>query len=627
MDKNNLIGFLLIFGIMLIWIQVTAPTPEEMAEQARQDSIQLVQERAIAGTNNPTIDTGISTSTNTPLDSAALAQKAGQFGAFAPAALGTEQDQVLENEVVKITFTNKGGRIKEVILKKYDKIKKDEERNDVKSIVRLLENPKNQFEYLLPVANSAGAISTGDMYFTPQLNGNTLTFRAPTSNGGYFEQKYTLSDQYAIDYSINMQGLNGVLDRGSNDIKLNWVNYLDRIENNEWFEGTYSGVHYKEIDENPNYCSCRGDDNEALESSIKWISGVNQFFNSTLAAKDNFAFNSADLDIKNMDDESEEMKKITAQLKIPLSHSGNEQFDMKFFVGPNEFDDLRAFSEDLEYIIPYGWSIFGTINRWVVRPFFNFLYGLIGSKGLAIILMTFLVKLVLYPLSYKALYSQQKMAAMKPRLAKLKEKMGDDAQAYQMEQMKLYREYGVSPVGGCLPMMIQMPIWVALFRFFPSAIDFRQESFLWSSDLSSYDDFFHLPFEIPFVGDHLSLFTILWSLSLIAYTYYNSKHMDMSANPAMKYMQYMMPAMFFGIFNSYSSGLTCYYFFSNLLNVAQTLITKNFVINQDKIDKELENYKKDPKNKKKSGFQERLQAALAEQQKKQEQEMKKKKKK
>ena len=207
------------------------------------------------------------------------------------------------------------------------------------------------------------------------------------------------------------------------------------------------------------------------------------------------------------------------------------------------------------------------------------------------------------------------MAALKPRIAEMKGKFGDDAQKQQMETMKMYREYGVNPLGGCFPIVLQMPIWFALYRFFPASIDFRQAGFLWADDLSSYDAFIQLGFELPFnMGAHISLFTVLWAVTTLIYTYYNSKHMDMSANPAMKYMQYLMPIMFLGFFNSYASGLTCYLFFSNIFNIGQTIITKNYIINQKKLEKELVDYSKKPK-KKKGGFQERLEKALKEQQK------------
>lgn len=229
--------------------------------------------------------------------------------------------------------------------------------------------------------------------------------------------------------------------------------------------------------------------------------------------------------------------------------------------------------------------------------------------------------MALYPLMYKTLYSQAKMGALKPELAHLKEKYKDDMQKQQMETMKIYREYGVSPLGGCLPMLLQMPIWYALFRFFPASITFRQEPFLWATDLSTYDVLFNLGFEIPFFGSHVSLFTLLWAVSTIVYTYYNMQNVDLSANPAMKYVQYIMPIMFLAFFNNYASGLTCYMFFSNLINIIQTVVTKNYIFDESKIREEL--LKEKAKPKKKSGFQAKLEEAMRQQQAIQEQRKKK----
>ncbi len=613
MDKNNVTGFILLFLLMLAYVYITAPSPEEIAEQQRiQDSLALAEERTDSLAQLPT-NTISNTSTETLPDSIQQLQLAGKLGVFAAAGSGTEQTQILENEVLKITFTNKGGKIKEVELKQYDKVVEAEDKTQTKVPVKLLADIQNKFEYLIPLGNvPAGSVSTEDLYFKPQVNGNTISFKAPTTNGGYIEQKYTLGEDYLLDYSFDMKGLDGMLKRSAENIQLNWVNYLSKLERGVWFERTYSGVYFKETDETPDYCSCRGDDQETVKQPIKWLATSNQFFNTSIINNKSFA--SADFDVKMMDDHDEEenLKRIKVLADISIADASNG-VDMQFFIGPNDFDKLKDTAEGLEQIIPYGWSIFGTINRYAIRPFFQLLLSFIGSKGIAILVLTFLIKMAVFPLTYKMLYSQQKMAALKPRLAGLKAKFGDDPQKQQMETMKLYREYGVSPLGGCMPMIIQMPIWYALFRFFPSSIDFRQASFLWAPDLSSYDDFFQLPFELPLsMGSHLSLFAILWAISMVGYTYYNSKHMDMSANPAMKYMQYLMPVMFFGFFNAYASGLTCYMFFSNFLNIAQNLITKNFIIDHDKIKQELEDYKKKPK--KKGGFQERLEAALKEQQ-------------
>ncbi len=627
MDRNNVIGFILIFLILMGYAYLTSPSPEELAEMQRvQDSIQIAEARtdslAKLQVDNPTI-----TTTNPVVENDSLRQirMSSQYGVFAPAGSGSEELKVVENDKIKITFSTKGGAIKEVELKEYSKIILNEDKSETKIPVKLLEDEKNRFEYYLPIANAAqGSISTADLFFTPTVSGNTISMKAMTTTGGFFEQVYTLSDNgYGLDYKLNMQGLQGVLQRDAEDLQLNWVNYLDRIELNTDFEKYYSSVYYKESDEYPSYCSCRGDDEE-LVKKVQWVSNANQFFNSTLVA--DVPFTKADLEVIMTDDEDEDIKKIQSKLSIPISNTGNETIAMRMYVGPNEYNVLQEFAEDLHYVIPYGSSIVGTINRYIIRPAFNFLMGLVGMKGIVILLLTLIVKLVLFPLTYRMLYSQQKMAALKPKLAAMKEKYKDDSQKQQMEQMKMYQEYGVNPLGGCWPMALQMPIWYALFRFFPGSIDFRQASFLWANDLSSYDVAFWLPFEIPFYGAHVSLFTVLWAVSTVAYTYYNTKHMDMSGPNAsmMKYMQYGMPIMFLFFFNNYAAGLTCYMFFSNLLNVTQTLVTKNFLIDHDKIQQELEAAKKKPK--KKGGFRQRLEEAMKEQQRIQAEQEKKKKK-
>jgi len=290
----------------------------------------------------------------------------------------------------------------------------------------------------------------------------------------------------------------------------------------------------------------------------------------------------------------------------------NESIETSIYIGPNEFENLRQFDNKLEEIIPFGRSLFGSINRWIIRPAFNWLSKFISVKGIVIIVLIFILKMILYPLMYKMLHSQAKMGLLKPEIAALKTKYPDDQQKVQMETMKMYREFGVSPLGGCMPMILQMPIWYALFRFFPASITFRQESFLWATDLSSYDVIAYLPFEIPAFGSHISLFTILWALTTIIYSYYNMRHMDMSANPAMKYVQYFMPITFLFFFNSYASGLTVYMFFSNVFNIAQTIITKKFVFKDEKLRAELDANKNKPK--KKGGFQNRLEEAMKQQQ-------------
>jgi len=625
MERNQIIGIVLIMATFMLWTLTSSPSKEEK-EKAKQiqDSIALVNqapvktlEAATATPGNPSVTTTV----NDTLSSEASTLK---YGAFAPSATGDLKEEILENEFIRITFTNKGGKIKEALLKKHYKTVTDSSGKDGKELVKMLNSPMNKFDYLLPVPESiTKTVNTGDLYFTAEKNGNTISFKAITAKGGYFEQKYELSPtDYTLGYSIKTKDLGSILATGTNSIPLNWENHLTKYEKGVQFEQNYSTVYFKEKEESTDYCSCVSDDTKELkDKNLEWVSHVNQFFNTSLVGK-TAPFKSGIMTTKMTDIKtSDYVKTVTSDITVPISDLNNGVYEMALYIGPNEFKRLKSFDNNLEEIIPFGSSIFGTINRWAIRPFFDFLSDYIGSKGIVIILLIFLIKMMLYPLMYKMLYSQAKMGALKPELAHLKEKFKDDTQKQQMETMKIYREYGVSPLGGCLPMLLQMPIWYALFRFFPASITFRQEPFLWATDLSSYDVLFNLGFEIPFFGAHVSLFTLLWAVSTIVYTYYNMQNMDLSANPAMKYVQYLMPVMFLAFFNNYASGLTCYMFFSNLINILQTVITKNYIFDETKIRSELMKEKAKPK--KKGGFATRLEEAMKQQQTVQEQKKKK----
>jgi len=619
MDRQSTLGMVLIMGLLLLWMQMNQPSKSEVARQQHlKDSISMVQQRTDS-TNNY-VSAQPSTATNTSVgDSAALSQLTSRYGVFAPAASGQEKMFTLENESIKVTFSNKGARIISVALKKFAKINEDVKHQEIRSVVELMEDQKNKWEYFLPL-NGVGTINSADLYFEPSIGSNSISFKANAGQGKYFEQVYTLGSDYNLDYNVRFVGLGNVLEPSANQITMQWENYLDKLEKNQEYERTFSTVYFKEDVSNPDYCNCRKDDGKSLDKPVKWVSHSNQFFNTSLiAAKTPFA--NANVATEMYTADRPDLKKLYSRLAIPFSHAGDETFEMKIFTGPNEYERLSEYNVDLQDIIPFGWSFFGTINRWIIRPIFNLLLLLISDKGIVILLLTLIVKAVLYPLTYKMLYSQSKMAALKPRIDKLKEKIGDDQQKVQMETMKLYQEYGVNPLGGCMPMLLQMPIWIALYRFFPASIQFRQESFLWASDLTSYDAFIQLPFEIPLFGSHISLFTMLWVVTTLMYTYYSTRQMDFSAQPYMKYMQYIMPLMFMFAFNNYASGLTCYLVFSNILNIGQTLITKNYVFDKEKIAAELEIAKSKPK---KEGFVQRMQKQMEMQQKAQQEKLKKK---
>ncbi|MEL7426500.1 MAG: membrane protein insertase YidC [Bacteroidota bacterium] len=624
MDRNQVIGIVLIFGLLLVWQQFFAPSPEELAaEQSRRDSIAQVQQQLELANDPPAAQLNNNSDSTTTAetsqsDSLLQLQRAGAYGAFAAATIGEEQAETLENDLMQVFFSNKGGVIEKVVLKNHFKVLLDSAGQESKVPLELLEDPKNKFEYLLPVANVPnGTVRTSELFFQSTLDGNTLRMRATAGAGQYIEQIYTLAENnYLLDYEVRFEGLQQVFRNDAQQIQLSWVNYLDKIELNDGYERNYTSIYYKPTDDDSDRCSCTSSDEvQANEQKIKWVSAANQFFNTSIIAKGKF--DGAVLRSEVLDEDSKDLKLLSADIQLPYGHSPSEGVAMQLYIGPNDFEVLAQLGNDLTDVIPYGRSIFGAINRWIIRPLFNFFDGITGNKGIAILLLTLLVKILVFPLTYKMLHSQQKMAAMKPYLEKAKAKHKDDQQAQQMETMKMYREYGVNPLGGCFPMILQLPIWFALYRFFPADITFRQEGFLWATDLSSYDVLTRLPFEIPLgFGSHISLFALLWAGTTLIYTYYNTKHMDFGANPMMKYFQYIMPIMFLGFFNSFAAGLTCYLFFSNLINITQTLVTKNFIIDNDKIVAELEANKAKPK--KRSGFQERLEAAVKEQQRKQE---------
>lgn len=616
MDKNTAIGLTLIFLLFFAWQYFSAPSPAELEARKRtQDSLALVEKRkndALAE-NTPVAEARESLP-KVP-DSVQALQLAGKLGPFAPAGVGKEQEFVLENEQVRITFTNKGARVKAALLKEYAKMTRNRKRKDVREPLYLLDEAENRFEYFIPIASlGSGGVRTGDLFFKAIPNGNEIVFRAEIGEGQYFEQKYTLKPgAYTLDYSVRLNGLDGVVPANTEAIALTWENALGKLEKATRYERTYATVYFRPEDGRVKRCSpTKNEDTKNADGqAVKWVATTNQFFNSSLIASSSFT--SLDASIKSLPEAARNMKVATSKIGLPVKEMQDKDFNMQFYIGPNDFEQLRALGYSLEEIIPFGQGILGSINRWVVRPMFSWLSMYFVSAGLTIFMLTLIVKLLLFPLSYRMLYSQSKMTVLKPEMEKLKEKFKDDPQRQQMETMSVYREFGVNPLGSCMPMLLQMPVWIALYRFFPAAIEFRQKGFWWAPDLSSYDEFLQLPFTIPFgFGDHISLFTLLWVLTTLIYTWYNSRHMDFSANPALKYMQYIMPVMFMGFFNGYASGLTAYLLFSNVINIGQTLVTKHFIIDEEKIKREMEAFRKKPKSK--SGFSARLESALKEQQ-------------
>jgi YidC/Oxa1 family membrane protein insertase len=601
-NKNALIGMLLIMGILIGWQYIMQPSQEQVAEQKRiADSTALAQRR---------VDSLKNIAPTTPSVSDSVLRT--QVGDFAGLMNGGEHLLVMSNDDLDITFTSKGGKIRRVEFKKFKRVVEHPDTRKEETLPLFLqEDAKNRFGINIPTTTQNGNIATDDLVFNYNVVGNTVNFRAQLPNGGTIEQRYTLLDRYDLEYSVKSTGLQPYMRPEARAVQFSFDNYLDKIEKNVGYERSHSYVNYRKSGESRDYMNATASESQTLEGSVDWIGNSHQFFSTVLMASQG-GFKSPIIAQEVYDDSKEDLKRLTTKIEIPTDQLANG-YTMRLYVGPNDYSILKKYGNQMEEIVDYGGSILGTFNRYIIRPLFDFLHSFIGNVAICILLLTLIVKAVLYPLSYKMLQSQAKMTALKPELEKMKAKYKDDQQQQSMQQMKLYQEYGVNPLGGCMPTLLQMPIWMALFQFFPATIDFRQQSFLWAKDLSGFEEFIKLPFYIPLYGGHVSLFALLWGISLIVFTWYSMKDVDMSGQPAgMKQLQYMTPIMFTLVFNSYAAGLSLYMLFSNVLNIAQTMVTKNYVIDHDKVRKELEENKKKPK--KQGGFRQKMEEMMKQQQ-------------
>jgi len=350
--------------------------------------------------------------------------------------------------------------------------------------------------------------------------------------------------------------------------------------------------------EEPEYLAETKDLKEDLKTPVQWVAFKQQYFNTSLISDQ--VFDNGVVESKS-DETKKFVKILTANMGLAYNHGEKESYGMKFYFGPNHYKTLAALDIQLEKVVPMGWGIFGWVNKYLTVNVFYFLGQYISSFGLIILLLTVIVKTILFPLVYKSYLSSAKMRVLKPEIDEVKAKYGNDMTKVQQENMKLYRKAGVNPMGGCLPVLLQMPILIAMFQFFPSAFELRQKAFLWSHDLSSFDSIYNLPFSIPFYGDHVSLFTLLMTVSTLVYTMYNNQMTGVTGQ--MKYISYFMPVAFLGFFNNYASGLTYYYFLSNLFTIGQQLLIRGFV--DDKaLHKQIQENKKKPVTK--SRFQQKL---------------------
>lgn len=611
MDKNSWIGLLLIMAILLGWSYFTRPSEAEMQRmRERRDSIARVEQQRQLEIELQKSEAAEQAQIVSPeaSDSAASEMLRNQYGDFAACAVGEREFYTVENNLMSVKFTNLGGRIMSVTLKEYDSY-------DSLPVV-LFDGDSTIFSLSFFAQNRL--IETGKLFFTPSENIATakvendslaITFKLDLGNDRSLEYIYTIHpDSYVVGFNVQMHNLDKLVPANLGYLTLKWESYIKQQEKGEKWEMMNSTIAYRYFNDDVEQLSETSDsDSENVNSRLQWVSFKQQFFNSTIISKDGFA--NAALKLEKTAS-PKYLKHFTADLSVPYEGRAEENYQMEMFFGPNHFKTLKALDIDLQNIIPLGRSIFRWVNVGIVIPVFNFLGRFIDNFGVIILILTILIKLVLFPLTYKQYKSTGMMSALKPEIDKLNEKYPkqEDAMKKQQAMMDLYKRAGVSPMGGCLPVLLQMPLLIAMFRFFPASIELRHESFLWVDDLSTYDAILNLPFSIPWYGDHVSLFCLLMTIVNIIYI-----KMSGQANaggqqmPGMKLMMYMMPVMMLFWFNDYAAALSYYYFLTLLITIVQTYIIKR-TINPEEVLNRLKTAKVQ-KAPTKSRFQQRLEEA------------------
>ncbi|MBG65356.1 MAG: membrane protein insertase YidC [Flavobacteriales bacterium] len=582
-DKNSLIGFILMAIILIVFNTFFLPEIEEDNIKISNNSINQNTEENKTVSNLDIANKEIKINDDENINNTEK---------FHKSSIVEEKYEIIENEKIKALVSNKGGQIKSVILKQFQTY--DSLELNLFNIDSCLFNLK---------FITASSINTSDLFFKAYNDGSNLKMRYELEENKFIEYIYTISDNYVIDFKINLIGLDELIPSSINYMNLEWSMTTPKTEKSKSNQDMYTGIYYQYLSdkETDNLSLTSEEDEDEVNSKLKWVAFKQQFFSSIIISKEGFGKPSYLLSKKSENKKS--IKNLYCKFELPFEHKKNEQYNFQFYFGPNHFKTLEQYDLGFEEILPLGWGIFGWVNKFVIINIFDFLSKYFTNYGLIILILTIIIKLALAPFTYKAYLSQAKMKVLKPEIDKINEKLkGKDPMKIQQETMGLYRKAGVNPMGGCLPMLFQFPILIAMFRFFPASIELRQKKFLWADDLSSYDSIMNLPFEIPFYGDHVSLFTLLMTISTLLYTRMNSS-MATGQMAQMKWMMYLMPIMFLGFFNNYAAGLSYYYFLANMFTFSQQFFMKRF-IDENKILAEIEKNKKNPK--KKSKFQKKL---------------------
>lgn len=578
-DRNTIIGFLLIGALLIgmMWYN----SRSQMAYQAEQKRIADSIERT-----KPKPNPAIAKADSIKADSAKKTQAAGNFQKYLN---GSEQLATLENNQVKITFTNKGGQPKTVELKAYKTY-------DGKPL--LLQNgnaDKLTYEF------KTGANQTGqsaDLYFdagkieTAADGSQKLSFSIGDSSGKTITHQYTLRpNEYMLDFDIVLNGADQLVSQ--NMLNLQWQTESNQVEKDIKYEKQQ--VHICYLEKGKYDFEYGGGGSSMKLDAVDWVGVKQQFFAMVLKAKNKFQ--SAEVAWKIPEDSTKKVVATNANFKLSVPNGSQVPLALQLYYGPSDYNILKKYGDDLQQIVPYGSGVFAFvkyINRHFLLPVWDFLRSKIGSYGIVIMLLTLFIRLLTSPILYRSYLSGAKMKVLKPEIDELRAKYKDDQQAFSMEQMKLWKSAGVSPMGGCLPALLQIPIFMSLYYFFQSNISLRGESFLWAKDLAAYDSIAQLPFHIPFYGDHVSLFTLTATLTSLLISLYGMSNMQDNSNPLMKYMPYIFPVLLLGVFNNLPAALTWYYTVSNAVTLVLQFVIQKYIINHDKLKVQIEENRKKP---------------------------------
>ena len=641
MDKKSITGIAIVAVLFLGFAYFNSKQQEKYqrelaAYQARQDSLAALNApvRPAPAPDSTSLTAGVPDDAAMSMPEAEYRRRSELLGdALAEAHAAEAAEIVAENDVMKVTFSTRGGQVTDVVLKDYTRYAPRGERNEP---IRLFDPESARFNmqfYIRNLRNQTVPVNTMDYVFRAEPvqragDAQRIVMRLPVAEGSALVYEYTLYDSktpsrdYLVDLRVRMENMGGLM-ANQTTVGIDWSNTSYQNEKGFKNENMYTTLSYRFPGESSIEDLGMSEESKSKEvtTKINWVAFKQQFFSSVFIAGENMQ--NAKLAFDTAKPGSDYLKNFSARVTVPYSMQ-TEGYDFAFYFGPNKYSILKQVVDGkngelhLERLIPLGWGIFGWVNRWCVIPVFDFLRNYISSFGIIILILAVLIKLVISPLTYKSYISSAKMRVIKPEVDALAKKFPkqEDAMKKQQATMELYKKAGINPMGGCIPMLIQMPILIAMFRFFPASIELREQPFLWADDLSSYDSVWNLPFSIPFYGDHVSLFALLMTVTLFVFSYFNYQQ-TASSQPqmaGMKFMMvYLMPIMMLFWFNNYSSGLCYYYFLSTLISIVQTLVIRR-MIDDEKIHAIMKANVAKRTNGKKSKFQQRYEELMREQQ-------------